>query len=142
LRIERAAGVIGRYFSKRAGVSLVEVPYRSTAQAMQDTVAGRTNFYIGSAAAADALVKADRLRLFGVTSRNRFLGLEDIPAIAETLPGYRIEGWFAFVAPAGTPAEIVDRMKREINLSLQNPEMVQKLKGYGCAISRSQRILE
>ena len=103
---------------------------------MQDTVAGRTNFYIGSAAAADALVKADRLRLFGVTSRNRFLGLEDIPAIAETLPGYRIEGWFAFVAPAGTPAEIVDRMKREINLSLQNPEMVQKLKGYGCAISR------
>jgi tripartite-type tricarboxylate transporter receptor subunit TctC len=131
-----AAGVIGQYFAKRTNLSLVEVPYRSTTQAIQDTVAGRTDLFIGSAAATQAFAEAGSLKLIGATSREPFAGLENVEVIGATVSGFRVEGWFAIVAPEGTPADVIERMNKEINESLKDAELRDRLTKLGCAVGK------
>jgi tripartite-type tricarboxylate transporter receptor subunit TctC len=123
--------VAGKLMNKRAAMEMVEVPYRATAQMLQDAATGTIQLMISSVAASDAFVKAGKLRRIAISSERRFPGMEDLPTIGETLPGFVVDGWFAVVAPAGTPASIVARLNQEIAHFLADPGVRQRILGSG-----------
>jgi tripartite-type tricarboxylate transporter receptor subunit TctC len=127
--------VVGRLINRRGAIGMVEVPYRTTAQLLQDTAAGTTQAMISAFAPVVAFAQAGKLRRIALTSAQRFPGVDDIPTVAETLPGIEIDGWLVVVAPAGTPAEIVARLNREIRGFLERGELQQRLNGLGLALS-------
>ena len=99
----------------------------------QDVASGVNQVMISSIAAARSVVDADKVRPIAITSKTRFRGLPDLPAVSETLPGIAIDGFFGIVAPAGTPADIVARLNREIAEYLKGPEIQQRLISFGLA---------
>jgi tripartite-type tricarboxylate transporter receptor subunit TctC len=127
--------VVGQYFTKRAEIELVEVAYRNTSQALQDTVAGFTELSISSIAASAALADDKKLRRIAITSKNRFPGLEDLPTVGEIIPGFRIEGYIPLLAPAGLPNDIKQRMNSEIGEIVQDPEILKRFQLFGYATS-------
>lgn len=126
---------VARLLNKRGKVGMVEIPYRSTSQMLQDTLAGTTQLMISAVAPAAASAADGRLRWIGISSDQRFPGMNDLPAIAETLPGFRIDGWFAVVGPAGTPPAIAQRLNREIDAFFKSPDVRQRILAFGLAVS-------
>ena len=122
--------VAGQLLNKQAEMEMVEIPYKATPQAVQDTVSGTTQVMIASLAAVEGAVKAGKLRNIAITSAARFPSLKDLPTVGETLPGYRMDGWFALVAPAGTPDSIVQRLNHEIAAFLRDDETLRRLNTY------------
>ena len=130
-----AAPIAARLFNKRGDLGMVEVPYRSAAQMMQDVASGTVPVLISSMAASNAMVQAGKIRRLAISSTNRFPPLPDLPAINETVPGVNMDGWFVVVAPTGTPAEAVQRMNREIGEFLKGDQIKERLAGFGLATS-------
>jgi tripartite-type tricarboxylate transporter receptor subunit TctC len=130
-----AAPIAARLFNKRGELGLVEVPYRSAAQMLQDVAAGTVPVLISSMAASNAMVQAGKVRRLAISSSKRFPPLPDLPAINETVPGVTMDGWFVLVAPTGTPAEAVQRMNREIGEFLKGDQITARLTGFGLATS-------
>jgi tripartite-type tricarboxylate transporter receptor subunit TctC len=128
-----AAAFAAKLFNRRADVGLVEVPYRSAAQMTQDAAGGTTQVMISSIAAARPVVDAGKVRRLAVTSAVRFPGLPDLPSVSETVPGVVMNGWFAVVAPAGTPPDVVRRLNQDIGQFLKGQEIQQKLLTFGLA---------
>jgi tripartite-type tricarboxylate transporter receptor subunit TctC len=128
-----AAAFGAKLFNKRAGLGLVEVPYRSAAQMTQDVASGINPVMMSSIAAANAVVQAGKVRRLAVTSGKRFPALPDLPSLSETMPGLVMNGLFSVVAPAGTPAEVVTRLNREIARYLENREIQERLLALGLA---------
>ncbi len=128
--------VIGRLLKYRGAIDMVEVPYKSGPQGMQDTVAGRTQVLLSSPAAAQGLTKAGKLRILALTSEKRFPGMEQVPTVWETFPGFKVDGWFALVGPAGMPQEIIRRASRELGDFAAKPDAKQKLLQLGLTLSR------
>jgi tripartite-type tricarboxylate transporter receptor subunit TctC len=128
-----AAAFAAKLFNRRADLGLVEVPYRSAAQMTQDVASGVNQVMISSVAAARSVVDAGKVRPIAITSKTRFRGLPDLPAVSETVPGIAVDGFFGIVAPAGTPADIVARLNREIAEYLKGPEIQQRLISFGLA---------
>jgi tripartite-type tricarboxylate transporter receptor subunit TctC len=128
-----AAGFAARLFNKRAGLGLAEVPYRSAAQMIQDAGSGVTQVMMSSIAAANPMVQAGKVRRLAVTSEKRFPGLPDLPALNETVPGVVMNGWFAVVAPTGTPPDIIQRVNREIGEYLKGGDIQERLLKFGLA---------
>ena len=128
-----AAAYAAKLFNKRADLDLVEVSYRSAAQMIQDVASGVNQVMMSSVAAAQSMVDAGKVRRVAITSTTRFRGLPDLPAINETLPGVVMDGFFAVVAPAGTPPDIVARLNREIGEYLKGSEIQQRLISFGLA---------
>jgi tripartite-type tricarboxylate transporter receptor subunit TctC len=129
------AAIIGQLLNRRTNAGMTEVPYKATAQAIQDTITGRTQVMISSIPATDNFVKSGKLRRIAVSSEKRYPGFPDVPAIAETIPGFNIDGWFALMAPAGTPAPIVQRLNREIDGVLKDAEILQRIHQFGLGTS-------
>ena len=123
--------ISGEMLKATAGINMVHVPYKGSQQAAADTVAGLTHLYIDSIPAMSSYAQSGRLRVIGVSARTRVPGFEAIPTINETLPGFEAVGWFALVAPAGTPADIIERTNRELNAILAQPEVGQRMRGFG-----------
>ncbi len=98
-----AAVFLGRLFNKRAGTGMVEVPYRQGSQMLQDVAGGTVPVLISSMALVTGMVQAGKIRRIALSASNRFPLLPDLPMIAETVPGVTIDGWFAVMAPAGSP---------------------------------------
>ena len=119
------------YFAKLAGVKMMHIPFKSTQDATNDVLAGRSQALIVPNVGAMAFVKDKRIRLLGVTSPKRSHFLPDVPAIAETLPAYAFESWFGLLAPARTPAAIIDSINFEINKLLGNPTILHRLAAQG-----------
>jgi tripartite-type tricarboxylate transporter receptor subunit TctC len=128
-----AAAFAAKLLNRRADLGLVEVPYRSAAQMTQDVASGVNQVMVSSIAAARSVVDAGKVRPIAITSKTRFRGLPDLPAVSETLPGIAVDGFFGIVAPAGTPADIVARLNREIAEYLKGPEIQQRLISFGLA---------
>jgi tripartite-type tricarboxylate transporter receptor subunit TctC len=126
---------IGQLLTKRAEIDWVQVPYRSTPQMLQDTASGVVQAMISSVTAAQGFAAAGKVRTIAISSAKRFPGLEDLPTIAEVLPGFNINGWFAVVGPAGTPSPIVERLNRAINEFLREPDITPRLRQFGLATS-------
>ncbi len=130
-----AAGLAARLFNKRTALGLAEVPYRSAAQMTQDVAGGTVQVMMSSIAAANPVVQSGKVRRLAVTSIKRFPGLPDLPTLSETVPGIVMNGWFAVVAPTGTPNEIILRMNQEIGEFLKGPDIQQRLMAFGLATS-------
>jgi tripartite-type tricarboxylate transporter receptor subunit TctC len=128
-----AAAFAAKLFNKRAGLGLIEVPYRSAAQMTQDVASGVNQVMMSSIAAANAVVQAGKVRRLAVTSGKRFPGLPDLPSLQETIPGMVMDGFFAIVAPAGTPGDVIARLNRETGLYLAGPDIQERLLSFGLA---------
>jgi tripartite-type tricarboxylate transporter receptor subunit TctC len=99
----------------------------------QDIASGVTNAMMSSIVAANPFVQAGKIRRIAISSGTRFPGLPDLPSIGETLPGAVMDGFFAIVAPAGTPAAIVARVNREVGEFLKGADIRQRLISFGLA---------
>jgi tripartite-type tricarboxylate transporter receptor subunit TctC len=128
-----AAAFAAKLFNRRAGLDLVEVPYRSAAQMSQDVASGVNQVMMSSIAAANAMVQAGKVRQLAVTSASRFPGLPDLPALSESVPGVVMNGWFGVMAPTGTPPDVVARLNAAIGEYLKSPALQQRLLGFGLA---------
>jgi tripartite-type tricarboxylate transporter receptor subunit TctC len=128
------AGAFGaKLFNKRADLNLIEVPYRSSGQMTQDVAGGVNQVMMSSIAAANAVVQAGKVRRLAVTSGKRFPGLPELPSLSETMPGLVMDGFFAVVAPAGTPAEVITRLNGAMGQYLKGPDIQQRLLAIGLA---------
>jgi len=125
------SGMIAAWLNKLAGTSILQVPYAVMPVGIQDTLAGRTQLVILAVPSAAPFMKRGDLRALAVSSARRIPGYEDIPPIAETFPGFDFIGWFALVAPAGTPPAVVKRVNAELDRTLKDPEIVQRLRETG-----------
>ena len=130
-----ATALAGPWFAKVAGVDMVSVPYKSIAQMIQDSISGTTNMVVNSFANVESFRKAGKLRVIGITSSARSPALNDVPAVAEALPGFKIVGVGIMAAPAGTPAAIVQRVNREIDVLVKQPDYIQRLLNVGITSS-------
>ncbi|MEO7726327.1 MAG: tripartite tricarboxylate transporter substrate binding protein [Burkholderiales bacterium] len=114
-----------------AGIVLTHIPYKGTGPATVDLVAGQVQLSMPNVLTALPQIKGGKLRALGVTSARRATGLPDIPAIAETLPGYEAIQWYGVLAPAGTAREIVGKLQAEISRILMLPEVKERLAADG-----------
>ncbi|HEU5273001.1 MAG TPA: tripartite tricarboxylate transporter substrate binding protein [Xanthobacteraceae bacterium] len=118
-------------FKAMAGVDLVHVPYRGAAPAMTDLIGGHVQVLFDSMVSVLPHVQAGRVRALAVTSKARSPLLPDLPAIAETVPGYEAIIWFGVGVPGGTPPGVVARLNRKINAGLASAEMKDKFAKLG-----------
>ena len=125
------SGMVTAWLNKLAGTNIVQVPYATMPQGVQDTLAGRVQLVVLAIPSSAPLIERGALRPLGVTSAKRLPGFESVPPIADTLPGFDFIGWFAVVAPAGTPATVIARMNRELDAVLKQPEVSKRLREVG-----------
>ena len=118
-------------FRGRTGVNMVHVPYRGGGPAVTDLIAGQVLAYFGTMASVLEQVKAGKLRALAVTIAARTAVLPEVPAMAEFLPGYEASLFVGISAPHGTPAEIVERLNREITAGVADPKLRQRIVGLG-----------
>src|SRR5262245_29738963 len=121
----------GELFKVMTGVDMVHVPYRGQAPALMDLLAGQAQIMFDSVPAALEYLRAGKLRGLAVTSTTRFSALPDLPTVADTVPGYESSAWYGVAAPKGTPAEIVDRLNREINAAFEDTKIKARLADLG-----------
>jgi tripartite-type tricarboxylate transporter receptor subunit TctC len=110
-------------FEMMAKVKFVHVPYRGTAPALQGLLAGDCDIMFDNLGVSLSLVRSGQLRLLGVASERRMAALPDVPAIAETLPGFSSSAWFAVAAPPNTPRDIVSRISADIAEAIRQPDV-------------------
>ena len=119
----------GALFKARAGIDVTYIPYKGAAQSVSDLLAGQTHFSIDSLTSYYPLIKDGKVRALAVASAQRWPGLPDVPTMIESgYPGLALDAWVGVVAPAGTPAEIVNKLNAAINESLRSAEMDQALR--------------
>ncbi len=111
----------GELFKLMAGVNMLHVPYRGSAPALTDLIAGHVHVMFDAMPASLPNIRAGALRALAVTTSARSSALPDLPTVAETVPGYETSSWYGMGAPKGTPAEIIERLNREIAAGLENP---------------------
>jgi tripartite-type tricarboxylate transporter receptor subunit TctC len=128
-----AAAFAAKLFNKRAGLGLVEVPYRSAGQLTQDVASGVNQVMMSSITAALAVVQSGRVRPLAIASARRFPSLPDLPPLRDTVPGLAMNGFFAIVAPAGTPPDVIAKLNHEIAEYLKNPDIQARLLTLGLA---------
>jgi tripartite-type tricarboxylate transporter receptor subunit TctC len=114
-----------------AGVKFVHVPYKGGASAVTDLVAGHVQVLFSGTPQVSSFVKAGRLRVIAVATTQRTRVAPEFPPIAETFPGFDCNTWYGLVAPSGTPAPIIERLNVELNRTLTNPGVIQRLLDQG-----------
>jgi tripartite-type tricarboxylate transporter receptor subunit TctC len=118
-------------FLYTAGIDLLHIPYKGEAPAVTDLVGGQIHMVTPNLSAAIAFIQQGRLRALAVTSKERVRQLPDVPAAAETLPGFENLGWFGFMVPAGTSKSLIDRLYRDTAKALQAPEIRARFEQIG-----------
>ena len=125
-------------FANSAGISLTHVPYKGATQAATDVAAGQIPVGFQGLGTVAALVRGGQLRLIGVCTPQRLPQFPDVPTISESgLPGFVFNSWFAILAPAGTPRDIVTRLHAEVVKALGDADVRRKLEDLGFAIRGS-----
>jgi tripartite-type tricarboxylate transporter receptor subunit TctC len=122
--------MVGELFKIMTGIDMVHVPYRGT-QVYPDLLGGQVQVFFGPLPSSLGYLKAGRLRALAVTTERRSAVLPDVPTVAESVPGYEASAWFGMGAPRGTPADIIERLNKEINAALADPAMRAKLAEQG-----------
>lgn len=115
----------------RAGVDLVMIPAKSEPQAISDLTSGQVDLYFGNSSALLPHINSEGIRLIAVGTSKRIPAAPDIPAVAETLPGFEFASWNGFSAPAETPDAIVDAIRREVAAFAKSPEVSERLGKLG-----------
>jgi tripartite-type tricarboxylate transporter receptor subunit TctC len=129
--IGSASHLAGELFKMLAGVDLVHVPYRGNGPALTAVLGGQVEVQFPSPPSSIEYIRTGKLRGLGVTSAMRSEALPDLPAIGEFVPGYEMSAWFGVGAPKGTPAEIIDKINKEINASLADSKLKARLADLG-----------
>jgi tripartite-type tricarboxylate transporter receptor subunit TctC len=129
-----AAHLAIELFKMMTGVDIVHVPYRGGAPAMTDLLGGHVQGTFDPVPSSIEYIKAGKLRALAVTTATRSEALTDIPTVHEFLPGYEAGTWFGLGVPKKTPAEIVDKLNKEINTGLTDPKMKARLADLGGAV--------
>jgi tripartite-type tricarboxylate transporter receptor subunit TctC len=123
--------VSGELFNMMAGVNMVHVQYRGAPPALTDLLGGQVQVYFASTTVSIEHIRAGRLRALAVTTAKRLEALPDIPTVGDFLPGYESTLWFGVGAPKNTPAEIIDKLNREINAGLADPKIKARVADMG-----------
>jgi tripartite-type tricarboxylate transporter receptor subunit TctC len=118
-------------FKMMTGVNLVHVPYRGAGPALVDLLGGQMQVMFASMSSSIEYVRSGKLRALAVTTATRSPALPDIPTVADFVPGYEASFWDGIGAPKNTPAEIVDKLNKEINAALADPRMKARLADLG-----------
>jgi tripartite-type tricarboxylate transporter receptor subunit TctC len=123
----------GELLDRSAGVKTVHVPYKGSVLALADVMGGQITMMFDVLSTSIPQIRAGKLRAIAVAGSQRSPQLPEVPTVGETLPGYSVEGWLGFLAPAGTPPQVVARLQRDIAASLLEPAIQQRLQdaGYG-----------
>lgn len=124
-------GMMTRVLGTQLGVDLHAVPYVSVAAGATDTIGGQTQALLSDVPAVTQMIKAGKLRPIAVTTAKRVVGLENVPTFSEVLPGFDYAGWMGIVAPAGTPAAVVQRFNRDLDAVLSDKEMAARILAVG-----------
>ena len=120
-------GMMTEYFRVLTGTKFTHVPYNGAAAGLQDTMVGRTQVTFQSATATTPHAKAGKLRPIAVTSSKPVPGMENVPSLKSTFPDFEYVGWYMLYAPSGTPADIVQRVNRDVERVLKEPDVARKL---------------
>ena len=123
--------VTGELFKIMTGINLLHVPYRGIALALSDLLGGQVQVAFASMPSSIEFVRAGRLRALAVTTATRSEVLPDVPTVGEFVPGYEASAWYGIGAPKATPAEIVNKLNKEINAGLADPKMKARLADLG-----------
>jgi tripartite-type tricarboxylate transporter receptor subunit TctC len=123
--------VAGELFKMMAGVDMVHVPYRGQGPALTDLLGGQVQVMFAITVASIEYIKTGRLRALAVTAATRSDALPDIPTVGEFVLDYEASNWFGVCAPKATPAEIVDKLNKEINAALDDPQMKARIAELG-----------
>ena len=121
----------GDSFKMKAGVFIVNIPYRGTAPAVQDVLAGQVELMFAAVGNAQAHIKAGKLRALGVTSPKRLAAFPDVQAIGETLPGYESSAWFGLFAPGRMNPDLAKRLSDAARVAIQTPEVKRRIESEG-----------
>jgi len=123
--------VFGELFKFMTGVNLVHVPYRGAAPAVTDLLAGQVQVFFDPMPNSMGYIRAGKLRPLAITTATRSEALPDVPTVSEFVPGYEASFWFGVGAPKATPADIVDKLNKEVNAALDDPKMKARLADLG-----------
>ena len=126
-----ASHVSGELFKMMAGVNLVHVPYRGGAPALNDLLSGQVQVYFGTMGGLIEHIRAGKLRPLAVAAATRSEALPDIPTVGDFVPGYEASAWDGIGAPRNTPAEIIDKLNKEINAALADPKIKARFADLG-----------
>ncbi len=125
----------GELLNSMAGIKLVHVPYKGTAQANTDTMTGLVQVSLPAAASLLSFVRSGKLRALGIGSLKRSPQMSDIPTVAETLPGYEVQLWNGIETTAGVPKPVIARLNAELNKGLNTPDIHARLEKIGVDIA-------
>jgi len=121
----------GEAFKMQSGVYIVNIPYRGTAPAVQDVLAGQVQLMFAAVGNVQQHIKAGKLKALGVTSARRLPEFPDLPTIAETLPGYESSAWFGLFGPARMPPELAHRLADAARQAIAEPAMRKRFDSEG-----------
>ena len=132
--------VSGELFKMMADIKMIHVPYRGSAPALTDLIGGQVQVAFDTTTASIEYIRSGKLRALAVTTATRSEALPDIPTMADFIPGYEATGWYGVGAPKSTPAEIIDKLNKEINAALADPDVKARLgelgRNGGCGLTR------
>jgi tripartite-type tricarboxylate transporter receptor subunit TctC len=123
----------GELFKIMTGVDMVHVPYRGNAPAVTDLIAGQVQVMFADTPSSIEHVRAGKLRALAVTTAERSEILPGVPTVSEFLPGFEASNWFGVAAPKNTPPEIIEKLNREMNAALAEPDIKARLADLGAA---------
>ena len=123
--------VSGELFKMLTGVNIVHIPYRGLAPALTDLIGGQVQVMFGTMPPSIEYIRSGKLRALAVTTDVRSAALPDIPTVGEFVPGFEASTWYGVVAPKHTPADVVEKLNREINGGLADPKLKARLGDFG-----------
>jgi tripartite-type tricarboxylate transporter receptor subunit TctC len=121
----------GELLKSMTGINIQQVPYRGTAPALTDLLGGQLQSMFDNLPGSIGHIKAGKVRALGVTAPKRIAALPDVPAIAETVPGYSADVYYGLTAPKGAPAEIIAKLNGALNDILKDPKLLARIKELG-----------
>jgi tripartite-type tricarboxylate transporter receptor subunit TctC len=132
-----SAHLAGEMFSNLAKVELTHVPYKGAGPALTDLLGGQVDMFFGTAAAVSSFVGSGKMRAIAVTTATPSPAFKGVPTIAETVPGYVVESWYGLYAPAGTPADVINKLNAAATKAARTPEFAKKIEQEGLAVVAS-----
>jgi tripartite-type tricarboxylate transporter receptor subunit TctC len=121
----------GELFKTMTGCNMLHVPYKGAGPALADIMGGQADLIFDNLPSSSGHIRGGKLRALGMTSAQRDKGFPEVPAIAETVPGYEATAWFGVGMPKGTPKDVIAKVNAEVNRGLSDPKMLERLAQLG-----------